>query len=424
MEFVYQNPDLEAQLAAARSVEDVDAVLVAISRLVPSFMQPEIRGRQLFWPNMDAAVPQLARRLNLPDIAGNKSNDNVVIVATQFYATGGHSGVAADITRLIGKSDVSIIFTDIFRNLRYSAMINHRPDETPYHRRSTMVLSSATLVERIVELYMLLAAIRPTRIFLLGNHTDMVAVAGVWPFRDVVDYLHHADHLPAIGNTLPFSGHADLTYTCHLACQAAGVKPTYVGMTVNRSEPVPKPERGKSGRLRIATCGALHKYRLAARYRWSDFVVAALSAFDAELIHIGPWDEDFATEMRSALSQAGLAPDRYIFTSVLPDLAAVLVAQQADAYLSSYPDTGGKANLEAMVAGLAPIVAISEDLPPLNRFDLPLSTWVRISEPSETAAAVRRSLDLSAALRLPEGQAALTLELDRFETFVRGATPA
>jgi hypothetical protein len=422
LEFVYQNPEIEQALAQAGTLDALNDVLKQVADLVPSFMAPEIRGRAMFSPGLDAAAPKIACQLKLDDIASAKSNENVCIVATGFYPTGGHSRVAADISQLTGAAATSVILTDIYRQRRYSQFIDARHDAR-FRMRSAMVLSAATLVERIVELYMLLAAIRPTRIFLMQNHMDMVAVAAVWPFRDVVEYVHHADHLPTLGATLPFSSHVDLTYTCHLACKEAGVSPVYAGLSASHNAAAVAQPAG-DGRLRIATCGALHKYRQPpARRRWIEFVVAGLQGRDAELIHIGPFDEGFAAEMRDGLTAAGIDPSRYRFTGPVPDLREALVAQHADIYVSSFPENGTKADLEAMTAGIATIVPIADDLPPLLHFESPLSCWIRITEPSEMPAAIERALALQPQMSGPEIRGELRREFGRFENWVTTGDP-
>lgn len=423
LDFAYENAELEAAIAGAADIEALDQALVRLSRLVPGFLAPEVRGRQMFTPGLDALVPGLAARLRLADVPLAKGNDNVCIVATRFYATGGHSRVASDIGRLIGAERTTIVFTDLYRELRHRLLIPGVPAAHPC--RSLLLLSAGTIVEKIIELYMLLAAIRPSRVFLIQNHMDMAAVAGVWPFRSVVEYVHHTDHQPGLGATLPFSAHMDLTHTCHQACRAAGLDATWTGMTVPvRAAPARPTDRSGRG-LRIATCGSPYKYMHTAAHRWSDFVVAALSqAPEADFIHMGPADEALTRSVHEPLAAAGIDADRYRFLGPVPDLRAALAANGVDAYLASYPDSGGRANLEALAAGLAPVVAIPAEAGPLLRFDLPLPYWARVQEPHEVPAALARSLELSEALRSPRGQADLDAELGRFEDHVRGGAPS
>ena len=425
MDFTYSNPALEQELRSAGTVEAIEAALEKISRLVPTFMAPEIKGRQMFSPGLDTAAVELARKLRLADVPLEKSNDNVCIVATRFYSTGGHSRVAADITRIIGRPRTSIVLTDIYRQLKYRQLMNGPASYEPFQARSMQILTAPTMLEKIVELYMTLAAIRPSRIFLIQNHMDMTAVAGVWPFRSVVEFVHHADHLPTLGATLPFSSHVDLTYTCHRACKAQGLNPTWAGMTVEHAgegvpeAPPPGPPR------RIATCGSSHKYRQPGQHRWTDFVIAALQGGEAEFLHVGPVDEAFTQEVRTALKAAGIDPERYRFLGAAANLRQTLVDHEVDAYVASYPESGGKAALEAMAAGIAPVVPVPEELGPLFKFDLPIDSWVRVSGPAEVPSALARSAELSASLRSPLGRQALREEFSRFEAHIGGqAAPA
>ncbi len=420
MDLTYENPALTQELRGASSVDTIEAALDKISRLVPTFAAPEIRGRQMFSPSLDAAIPELVRKLRLADVPGTKSNENVCIVATRFYPTGGHSKVAADIARIVGRASVSIVLTDIYRQLRHTQLMNGPESFGPFQARSLQILTAPTMIEKIIELYMALAAIRPTRIFLIQNHMDLTAVAGVWPFRDIVEFVHHADHLPTLGATLPFSAHVDLTYTCHLACRAQGLQPTWAGMTVeNAGAGVPASPPASPPR-RIATCGSVNKYRQPGRYRWVDFAVAALESNQAEFLHIGPVDAAFEADIGAGLTAANVDPARYKFLGAMPDLRQALIDQQVDAYLASYPESGGKAALEAMAAGVAPVVPVPDELGPLFKFDLPLDSWVRVSAPGEVANALMRSAPLSAALRSPQGRQALADEFGRFEAYIAG----
>lgn len=419
-------PELEQAIAKARSLEELDAALRQVSRMVPSLMVPDVRGRRLFCSGLDKVVAELPRRLGLRDAPFTKGQDNIVILATRFYQTGGHSRVAADISQLVGAERVTVICTDIYAQLKYRLLINQgSPDGELLRRRSTVILQGPTLVERIVELYSLLSAIRPSRIFLLNNHMDAVAVAGAWPFRDVVDYVHHANFMPAIGSSLKFSAHADLTYRCHLACRDAELAPVYAGMMASTETLVPAPGGvSNKTRLRIATCGSQHKYRHPARYRWADFVIATLSAADAEIIHIGPYEESFAVEMAEALTAAGHEPDRYRFVGPCDNLMAELIRQQADIYLASYPEGGGRAAVEAVTARLPLILPEESGHGPLMADHWPLPQAVSVATPEALASALRSSGKLIAAAKDPANAAKVRDLMGRFKTYVAGGALA
>ena len=419
LRFAYSNPQAEQAIRDAHDPATLSQALAQLNDLIPGFMQPPIYGRRLHSFGLDAAVPLIAERLNLQDVPLHKSNDNVVVLATRFYRTGGHTQVADDVMRAFGAERTTLIYTDIFGEFRYPARVTDR-GATRHPCRAWMILSAPSLTEKIVELYMLLAAIKPTRIVLLGNHMDMVAVAGAWPFRSVVDFIHHADYQPSLGATLPFSAHVDLTLTCHLACREAGLDPIYASMKAVAPEAAPSPPVavGRSGPL-IATCGHLHKYRKPGRHGWTDFAVAALQVPGARMIHIGPTDEAFREEVHGALRRAGLDPGRYEFGGVAP-LWSELAARDVDLYLSSYPEPGSRANLEAMMAGLPCISAVTPENGLLIVERFPLPQFLPIRDPTELAPLIARAAELKAAARSPEALRAIEVEVSRFDDYLAG----
>nr|QQZ51403.1 hypothetical protein JKL49_10490 [Phenylobacterium glaciei] len=177
------------------------------------------------------------------------------MIATQLYGVGGHSKVVADITRLIGAEKVSLILTDLYGNIAYRRLIGEDMAARGYHCRALLALKAPSVLDRTIELYRLLCAIKPTRIFLLHHHMDVCAVAATYPFRHVTEFVHHADHLPSLGATVRYSAHVDLTYTCHLACREAGLPAIYAAMTLPDLKTSKAAAKESSGRLRVATCG-------------------------------------------------------------------------------------------------------------------------------------------------------------------------
>lgn len=419
MRFLYPQPELEQAFAAARTADDMDALLTRIVRLPERFRTPDIYGRRLFARGLDGLVPRMAAFMQLRDQpARERSNANVCILATRFYPTGGHGRIAQELIERLQPAGAVTLLTDIYRELRYADFFNQPTNRSFIGERACLVPGAELLVERVLETYMMLAAMRPTRILLMSHPMDLVAVLAAWPFRDVVEFVHHADHVPALGATLPFAAHVDVTYTCHLACREAGLDAAYAGMVAPLAPPV--APRARDGELRIATCGSVHKYRGQARHRWADYVVAALSRPGTRLFHIGETDEAFRSELVAALTAAGIALDRYVLTGYRPSLPAELAAQGADAYLASYPETGAKANLEAMMAGVPVLVPGDDDQPPLVRYRSPLPGWRAVSEPGDLDA----GLDWARARRTgPQDAAdiaALAQEAARFDDFAAG----
>jgi hypothetical protein len=423
VDYDYELPELEYQLAKVAAFDDLEAVMQALFNVPSTFNAPEIYGQTLFCPGLDALIGPISRRLNLtaPPMP-KKSNDNVCMVATRFYATGGHTRVAKDIIKGLGAEASPCV---ILSNTLSGSKVAYRGVTSPdggLGARSCLILSAPTLVERAIELHMMLLSIRPTRIILMCHPFDIVSILGTWAFRDVVEFIHHADHVPAIGATLPYSSHVDVTYTCHCACRARGLDAVYSGMTSDVVEAPPRERDPK--RVRIATCGNKHKYDRKGRYRWADYVVAALRTPGTEIFHIGPVEPEFEKEVRTALRKAGIEQKRYEFAGGKPSLPDELIAQGIDIYLSSYPETGGKSNLEAMLVDLPVILPFDKEMPELVHFSLPLPRYIEINTPGEMRGAIAKALELREALGSPEHVAIRDREVARFHDYVAGRRPA
>jgi hypothetical protein len=181
-----------------------------------------------------------------------------------------------------------------------------------------------------------------------------------------------------------------------------------------------RPKARAPGGLRLATCGHHTKYAGGQHYRWTDYAIAALREPGAELTHIGEVPDDQQVEIRGALAAAGIDPARYVFAGQKPSLPQALIDSGADIYLSSYPASGGKANLEAMLIDLPVIVPMEKDMPPMLRFDLPLPRFLTLDEPDQLAAVIPRALSMGEAFRTPEQLAIRERELGRFADFVAG----
>lgn len=422
MPFEFETPGVAAEILAARTAEALDPILTQLTRSASALGAPTVRGHKLFVKGLDDTIPHIARTLRLDDREGQKSNDNVCVIATQLYGVGGHSKVVADITRLIGGEKVSLILTDLYGNIAYRRLIGEDMEARGYHCRALLALKAPSVLDRTIELYRVLCAIQPTRIFLLQHHMDVCAVAATYPFRDITEFVHHADHLPCLGATVGYSAHVDLTYTCHPICAAAGLNPIYAGMTLPGLSTAQGAETS-GGPVVFGTCGNLGKYRQEgreSRYRWLDWVVPALRTPNSRFVHIGPTDAAFEQEIRQGLAEAGIDPERYVFAGLTPNLQSALIDHQVDVYISSYPEGGGRATLEALAAGVPAVAPSEAEMGPLVQYSSPLSGWALVYDPARMPAAIVEAEGRREAMRTAAYRATVQIELDRFEQYVAG----
>jgi hypothetical protein len=416
-------PALEQEIRAARTLEAMEAAFVKVERLTATVQDPALYGRKLFTGGLDRVATYLAGALGLADAPRLKSNDNVCILATQFYATGGHTRVARDFAAGLppDKKPLLILTNGWGGKSLYRGLVKGGKLQSALGERALLLLSAPTLVEKTLELYMMLKAVNASRIVLICHPFDIVAIVASWPFRDVVELVHHADHVPALGASLPWSAHVDVTYTCHCACRASGLDAVYAGLT---SPTVHTPTRLRDPtRLRLATCGDQRKYNGEALTTWTEYAVAAMRQPEAEMLHIGDMSAEFQQGIHDALSAAGLDPARYVFTGSVPSLPAALLEDQTDVYISSYPTPGGKANLEAMAVGTPVILPVDSGMPPLMHFRLPLAHYVEVHAPSEMTGAIASAIALGEQMRSPPAIELRDRELGRFAEFVAGRRP-
>jgi hypothetical protein len=421
MDLEFDQSALAQEIEAARIFATLEAALSKVLQLTPRIRDPEVYGRKLFVRSLDRVIPYLAGALKLdgkPTAA--KSNARVCIVATEFYGVGGHTRVARDLIAGLGPDHRPIIaLTNAASgSLHYRQLLQDTSLLTSLPADGLIVLSARSFIERAQELHQILKAAKPTRILLFCHPYDIVAVAALWPFRDIVEFVHHVDHVPALGATLPWAAHVDVTYACHQACRAAGLDAVFASMT----SPVVEAERHvrDPGRLRFATCGHHLKYSGGNRHRWTDYAVAALRVPGAEFVHIGDVPEAMQAEIQQALAAGKIDPARYVFAGPKTSLPAALIEARTDIYLSSYPTNGSKADLEAMFAGIPVIAPSDPDGLPLLRFALPLQSYVDVQSPESFGHAVEKALALGEAMGGAEQLAALRAEIDRFSDFVAG----
>ena len=419
MSFDLDTTELANEVLAAATADELEPVMAKLVKSQALVLARGVRNHSLFMPQLDRSVAHIAKVLGMRDRPTPKSNDNVVVLATQIYAIGGHTKVMGDISRLVGADKVTVILTDIYRNTPTRSVLKSDLPALGFHCRAFLLLKSGNAVDRTVELYGILAAIRPTRILLLSHHMDVCAVAGAWPFRDITDFLHHADSLPCLGASLPWSSHADLTFNCHISCRKAGLPAEYVSMALPKPPAIERPPNRGAGLL-FATCGHPGKYQHPARHRWTDWAVACLREPDASIVHIGPADDAFRAEVHGALAGAEIDPGRYDFVGTKPNLTAELLSRGVDIYLGSYPEGGGRANLEAMAVRIPVIHTTMPDPEPLMYFANPLPSWVRVTDPGEMPAAIAACRRLQLEMAEPSYAAQLEEELGRFEAFLAG----
>ena len=87
-------------------------------------------------------------------------------------------------------------------------------------------------------------------------------------------------------------------------------------------------------------------------YRYVDVMVEVLTRTDTRHIHLGDISDAAKEEIVSRLSAAGVAAERFRHIPFAPRLGDVLVDEQVDVLIQTFPVGGGLVVIEAMEAGL------------------------------------------------------------------------
>lgn len=354
--FVHVQDSEEFMADAIARGHHADA-LAAVVRCIDALVsRAELVGRALFVPLLDQLVCEIGEHLaaqHCPDGVHPGSGVQLV-VATETYATGGHSRIVEDLCRHL--SQPLIVLTDLFGRVGAGTLpIDHL--RRAAGAAPVLVLPPGSVLAKTIDLMRTVARLRPDSIWLLTHHQDAIACAALSPRRLRIPrvFVHHADHNPSLGCTIDTLHHLDLVRqtadACGLALQrATGYLPLHVHDRGARAQPQRTPAQAS-----VATCGAPQKYARSGPLAYPLIVATVLGAVGGMLHHIGPLPDDAVAEVRAHLVAQGIAPARFHHVGAVPSLWASLRELDADLYLTSAPLGGGRAAIEAQGCAM-PIV--------------------------------------------------------------------
>ncbi len=340
--------EVDALIDAGREEAALAALVVGIQN---HYKLPEVAHRSLYYPALDRQIERLSRRLEAacPDLSGNTQplTDNTLVIATELYRVGGHSRLLEDVVRE-ARSAV-VVLTDIFAR-----------GEAAYHGwlrdalgdASVIVLPPQGLWARCRALRHLTERLRPARIVYFNHHQDPTPFVGTLGHAGSAKiFVHHADHHPSAGVTLPGMTHVDVTDELADTCSRelgtpAATLPLYVADEGRRSfAALPSDEWS------VVTSGTPVKFLRDGELALHRIAAAALGATRGNFFHIGPMDNGWLDEIRSALAAAGIDPARFVAVGPVDSLWRALARLPANVYIGSAPVGGARAAIEVQGCG-------------------------------------------------------------------------
>ncbi|MGA9306782.1 MAG: hypothetical protein WBW31_15370 [Candidatus Sulfotelmatobacter sp.] len=373
-------------IAACLKRGDIESITRRLCELTLQLLAEPLWGRALFIPELD----EVAREVSLiVTPSPNRATDSklLVHVASVVHPIGGHTRVIEDIAAALPEYRHVLIITDM-ATLAPMDLAPLLPRFKELHIK-VRLLKASSWAEKVRELSSLVATLGPQAVLLLAHYADSIAFVGVAGHAAPrVLFLHHCDHMPALGASRTDYTHIDLTPGCHRFCAARpNLQAALVNLTVKDCGTVRMIARHP---IIGVTCGREGKYQGASEFSYGQLLAALFSAGVGKIFHIGEMPKWQRDEICAEVAANGQDASRVTFLPNVPSLPAKLIEISPDFYLVSHPLVGGKATVEAMSVGLPILLTRPISASPLLNVDMTLGTSVQVADLAQISAAVRR----------------------------------
>ncbi len=335
--------EVDALIDAGRYSDATEAIYRNVHL---SYTQEGIKHRALYTPEFDRQVLRLAQALGAEPGHPRKGLPGVpLLIATELYDLGGHSRVLEEVSREM-KQPV-LVLTDLFRNYhRHPALLEQVKQR--FAHTQVIVLPDVPLWEKCRMLRTLDLHLVPRSTLYFGHHQDPIPFIGTLaqPGRRRL-FVHHGDHNPSLGCTLPAVQHIDLIGNLQTLCSE------HLGTPAQRLPLYIADQGAKRFELvqgldySVVTSGHPAKFSRHGAVALQDIVAAALATVHGRFFHIGPLDEAWVGEIRTHLTARGLDESRFVPLGLVPSVWDTLKAIDAAVYIGSAPVSGGRAAIEA-----------------------------------------------------------------------------
>lgn len=358
---MHGNPLTGSPLPRLRELLKREQLDTALRLLIDSFTamgaDPALGGRPFPFPEFDQVCEEIGAASAFELFAATPppaAAEHDVVLVTETFVQGGHAEIARDLADW-GARPVVIVATNL----------HDRADpvlpELRAHPRvaGVTVLDDRDLLGRLRSLQSALAHPAVRRVLVLCHGHDSVAIAAAAALHGKpVLFFHHCDHSPCLGCFMPRAVHVDLHNLAFEQCRGAlGLSPSYLCLTSRDERPGRAVGRHADPAFKSITCGAEHKLqRLPYPISYQDVVVRLLGVTGGVHYHVGPVSDARILAMGDALEQAGLSREAFVPVGHVAGFRGIAAALDADLYIPTLPQAGGKALVDAMCAGLPVLV--------------------------------------------------------------------
>ena len=331
-----------------------DALLLICQEVNQLVISKNLRGKGLYLPEVDSYITKIIDRVKTFNIEYKRNDsfsDKTIIMATELYESGGHTGIIESIIKT-DPSKFIICLTDLFSRCQFGGY--GIPLKIQQNSSCVILAPPGTFLEKIKFVANILNSENPKAIFHFGHHQDCIGYAAVHLAnknnKSVI--FHHCDHDPSIGATLKHAVHCDFTPEISNYCEA--FHENLLSFPIVSSKPSHTRSSHVDPEICFATSGADNKFQGDIDgIRYPHIILKLLNHFPySRMLHIGPMEKGTLDEIHSVIDQVPGTRDRFFNIGQVSSVSEALLSHSATIYLSSFPLHGGRATSEAQSIGL------------------------------------------------------------------------
>lgn len=315
-------------------------------------------GTSFPFPEFDEICAEIGRRSAWELLAHPQSlveQEHDLVLITEAIVQGGHAEIIRDLAQY-GERPLLIVATNLYERFEDKVL--------PAIRKHPRVIDVLTLntsehTVRLRQLQFLIANAAARRVMLLCHPRDAIAVSAAASVRDKpVLFFHHCDHCPCLGCFLPNAIHIDLHNLGFQHCRNdLGIDSGYICLTSRDVAIRHSGDSFTSPMFSSVTCGGEHKLvNFQYPITYAELVIELIRSRRGVHFHVGRLSPQYVASTGQALEDAGLSRESFVHVGHISGFREVIEGLEADLYVPTLPQGGGKALIDAMSAGVPILV--------------------------------------------------------------------
>lgn len=343
--------ELEARIDAG----ELEGALDDIGRVAHELFRSKLSSpRAIGSVELDRLCLRVGQAVSLPPVREDAQDGEWdVYLATEVYASGGHSIWLSDLVRARPGRRAALLLTNAFRREADQDALRRFTDAGVVVEVGAANLSTE---DRLYWLRRRISRYRPATLNLMCHMHDAAAIAAAQPdAAEETYFFHHCDHDFSLGVHLPHALHVDFRPAGYRNCRESQRLEHNVCVPLVSDVEAAAPRAFNAGGLTTCTSGD-YKFDLPYAFHFSRVIPALIEKTGGTHHHIGPLSSDTVTCTRQRLDELGITQERLKVHSRCPSLWRRLFELEIDVYLDSFPLAGCKSVIEAMGAGIPVVV--------------------------------------------------------------------